>query len=234
VISSAATGPWGGLTLTRPETTGSKLVFGSAIASSKETGIELDCVVNGFTAGKGTFIAGFFSDTDGWFLRTSGDICYLVFRKGGVETTKNVYLQFTGWSKIYPLKLEWDIKNKRLSVFRGAGAAYISIILMLAMPSVPVQRWVGSPVLRASKTQLYPFQLQNILCEITMTFRIAANVFPTASNLPTLGQSFSDLLVDGSLSLLDKGTFRLCWGWFQALIWETWHRYMRQNKRATP
>jgi hypothetical protein len=59
VISSAATGPWGGLTLTRPETTGSKLVFGSAIASSKETGIELDCVVNGFTAGKGTFIAGF-------------------------------------------------------------------------------------------------------------------------------------------------------------------------------
>jgi hypothetical protein len=40
-----------------------------------------------------------------------------------------------------------------------------------------------------------------------MTFRIAANVFPTASNLPTLGQSFSDLLVDGSLSLLDKGNF---------------------------
>ncbi|WP_148673476.1 hypothetical protein [Klebsiella sp. 10982] len=40
-----------------------------------------------------------------------------------------------------------------------------------------------------------------------MTFRIAANVFPTTSNLPTLGQSFSDLLVDGSLSLLDKGNF---------------------------
>ncbi|WP_025712284.1 hypothetical protein [Klebsiella sp. 10982] len=40
-----------------------------------------------------------------------------------------------------------------------------------------------------------------------MTFRIAANVFPTASDLPTLGPSFSDLLVDGSLSLLDKRNF---------------------------
>ncbi|EPK6541129.1 TPA: hypothetical protein RU399_004124 [Klebsiella pneumoniae] len=40
-----------------------------------------------------------------------------------------------------------------------------------------------------------------------MTFRITANVFPAVSGLPTLGQSFSDLLVDGSLSLLDKGSF---------------------------
>lgn len=147
VISSAATAPWGGLTLTRPETTGSKLVFGGAIADNKETGIELDCVVNGFTTGKGTFIAGFFSDTDGWFLRTSGDICYLVFRKGGVETTKNVYLQFTGRSKIYPLKLEWDIKNKRLSVFRGAGAAYISLDHLdvgNAIGTRPTVGWISS------------------------------------------------------------------------------------------
>ncbi|EPL2257483.1 hypothetical protein WJG13_005451 [Klebsiella pneumoniae] len=40
-----------------------------------------------------------------------------------------------------------------------------------------------------------------------MTFRITANVFPAKSDLPTLGQSFSDLLVDGSLSLLDKENF---------------------------
>lgn len=40
-----------------------------------------------------------------------------------------------------------------------------------------------------------------------MTFRITANVFPATSDLPSLGQSFSDLLVDGSLSLLDKGNF---------------------------
>ncbi|MEL0377689.1 hypothetical protein WNJ45_28640, partial [Klebsiella pneumoniae] len=136
-----------GLTLTRPETTGSKLVFGSAIASSKETGIELDCTVNGFTTGKGTFIAGFFSDTDGWFLRTSGDICYLVFRKGGVETTKNVYLQFTGWSKMYPLKLKWDIRNKRLNVFRGEGAAYLSLDLDAgnAIGTRPTVGWLSSP-----------------------------------------------------------------------------------------
>lgn len=148
-VNSAATGPWGGLTLTRPETTGSKLVFGSAIASSKETGIELDCTVNGFTTGKGTFIAGFFSDTDGWFLRTSGDICYLVFRKGGVETTKKVYFQlFTGGSKIYPLKLEWDIKNKRLSIFKGAGAAYISLDHLdvgNAIGTRPTVGWLSSP-----------------------------------------------------------------------------------------
>ncbi len=96
VINSAATGPWGGLTLTRPETTGSKLVFGSAITSSKETGIELDCTVNGFTTGKGTFIAGFFSDTDGWFLRTSGDICYLVFRKGALKLQKMCIFNLQG------------------------------------------------------------------------------------------------------------------------------------------
>ncbi|MDW1179584.1 hypothetical protein [Klebsiella pneumoniae] len=148
-VNSAATGPWGGLTLTRPETTGSKLVFGSAIASSKETGIELDCTVNGFTTGKGTFIAGFFSDTDGWFLRTSGDICSLVFRKGGVETTKNVYLQFTGWSKMYPLKLEWDIRNKRLNVFRGEGAAYLSLDHLdvgNAIGTRPTVGWLTSSV----------------------------------------------------------------------------------------
>jgi hypothetical protein len=91
-------------------------------------------------------------------LRTSGDICYLVFRKGGVETTKNVYLQFTGWSKIYPLKLEWDIKNKRLSVFRGAGAAYISLDHLdvgNAIGTRPTVGWIS--VLRASKTQWFPF-----------------------------------------------------------------------------
>ncbi|MCM5737429.1 hypothetical protein M4C01_09470 [Klebsiella pneumoniae] len=147
-VNSAATGPWGGLTLTRPDTTGSKLVFGSALASSKETGITLDCVVNGFTIGKGTFVAGFFSDTDGWFLQTSGDICYLVFRKGGVETTKNVYLQFTGWSKMYPLKLEWDIKGKCLNVFRGAGAAYLSLDHLdvgNAVGTRPTVGWLSSP-----------------------------------------------------------------------------------------
>ena len=148
VTSDAGTAPWGGLTLTRPDTTGSKLVFGNVIASSKETGITLDCVVNGFTIWKGTFVAGFLSDTDGWFLRTSGDICNLVLRKGGVETTKNVYLQFTGWSKVYPLKLEWDIKGKRLSVFRGAGAAYLSLDhldLGSAVGTRPTVGWVSSP-----------------------------------------------------------------------------------------
>lgn len=40
-----------------------------------------------------------------------------------------------------------------------------------------------------------------------MTFRIATTVFPSVSDLPTLGQLSPGLLVDGSLSLLDKASF---------------------------
>ncbi|EPL2257484.1 hypothetical protein WJG13_005452 [Klebsiella pneumoniae] len=147
VVNAAGAAPWGGLTLTRPETTGSKLVFGSAITDDKETGIVLDFVVNGFNVGKGTFIAGFFSDTDGWFLRTSGDICYLVLRKNGVETTKNVFLHMAGWSNIYPLKLEWNIRDKLLNVFRGDGAAYLSLDLDAgnAIGTRPTVGWLSCP-----------------------------------------------------------------------------------------
>jgi hypothetical protein len=66
-----------------------------------------------------------------------------------------------------------------------------------------------------------------------MTFRIAANVFPTASNLPTLGQSFSDLLVDGSLSLLDKANFPVL-GLIPGANLGTWRCGICQNKRAAP
>ncbi|OHY58450.1 hypothetical protein BB778_27490 [Pluralibacter gergoviae] len=45
-----------------------------------------------------------------------------------------------------------------------------------------------------------------------MTFRIAANVFPSVNNLPTLNDSFSDLLVNGSLSLIDKPNLQLANG----------------------
>lgn len=145
---AAGTSPWGGAALTRPETTGSKLLFGSEIVSSKETGIVLDFVVNGFTVGKGTFVAGFFSDTDGWFLRTSGNICYLVLRKNGVETTKNVFLDVVGWSKMYPLKLEWDIRGKRLNVYKGKGAAYLSLHVDAgnAIGTRPTVGWLTSSV----------------------------------------------------------------------------------------
>ena len=41
-----------------------------------------------------------------------------------------------------------------------------------------------------------------------MTFRIAANVFPSVNNLPRLTDSFSKLLVNGSLSLIDTPNFQ--------------------------
>ncbi|MEV9048036.1 hypothetical protein AB0080_26460, partial [Klebsiella pneumoniae] len=54
-----------------------------------------------------------------------------------------------GWSKMYPLKLEWDIRNKRLNVFRGEGAAYLSLDHLdvgNAIGTRPTVGWLTSSV----------------------------------------------------------------------------------------
>jgi hypothetical protein len=48
------------------------------------------------------------------------------FARAELKPQKMCIFNLQGGQKC-PLKLEWDIKNKRLSVFRGAGAAYISL-----------------------------------------------------------------------------------------------------------
>ncbi|CAM7141693.1 hypothetical protein KLPMMM117M_22365 [Klebsiella pneumoniae] len=48
---------------------------------------------------------------------------------------------------MYPLKLKWDIRNKRLNVFRGEGAAYLSLDLDAgnAIGTRPTVGWLSSP-----------------------------------------------------------------------------------------